>query len=29
VLSADIGHFDDIDPEIHPAAWKLAEHLRG
>jgi hypothetical protein len=29
VLSADIGHFEDTDPEIHPAAWKLAEHLRG
>jgi hypothetical protein len=29
VLSADIGHFDETDPEVHPAAWKLAEHLRG
>jgi hypothetical protein len=29
VLSADIGHFDDADPEVHPSAWKLAEHLRG
>jgi hypothetical protein len=29
VLSADIGHFDETDPEIHPSAWKLAEHLRG
>ncbi len=29
MLSADIGHFDDTDPELHPAAWKLAEHLRG
>lgn len=29
MLSADIGHFDDADPEVHPSAWKLAEHLRG
>jgi hypothetical protein len=29
LLSADISHFDGTDPDIHPAAWKLAEHLRG
>jgi hypothetical protein len=29
VLSADITHFEGTEPDIHPAAWKLAEHLRG
>ena len=29
MLSADLTHFEQTDPEIHPAAWKLAEHLRG
>jgi len=29
LLSADLAHFDGTDPAVHPAAWKLAEHLRG
>lgn len=29
MLYADVTHFDGTDPEIHPAAWKLAEHIRG
>jgi hypothetical protein len=29
VLSADLTHFEQTDPQIHPAAWKLAVHLRG
>lgn len=29
MLYADVTHFDETDPEVHPAAWKLAEHIRG
>jgi hypothetical protein len=29
VLYADVTQFDGTDPEVHPAAWKLAEHIRG